>query len=197
MYKHNIIFVNKGFRRCLCRSEVNLVSEAQPKKSNIKLTIFIVAIIVIIALIASWLIIYFFYQNNNSDKKYTASFVTTEVVKKMNYDGLSEISASNVKNYYPINEDIVDDCSMYISTHTDVFTEVACFRLRSKNDSEEMLDIIDRYIADKTSTYQNVNEKAVAVLNASRTDVLYPYVFVAITTDSTATINAFESIVST
>ena len=60
-----------------------------------------------------------------------------------------------------------------------------------------MLDIIDRYIADKTSTYQNVNEKAVAVLNASRTDVLYPYVFVAITTDSTATINAFESIVST
>ena len=172
------------------------MAEAKLKKNNIKLTIFIVALILIIAAAASWLTVYLFYQNNETDKKFTASFITSEVVKKMNYEGLSEINSSNVKNYYPINDDIADDSSMYISTHADVFNEIACFRLNSKDDIDKLDSIIDQYIADKASTYQNVNENALSILNTSKKSVIYPYYFVAMTTDSEAAVNAFESIVS-
>ncbi len=85
---------------------------------------------------------------------------------------------------------------MYISARSDNFTEIACFRLASEDKQEQLMAVINDYIAEKTKTYKSIRDNAYSMINTSRTDIKYPYVFVAITSDSEAAINAFESIVS-
>lgn len=166
------------------------------KQNNIALTIFIVGIILITSVVLSYITTMTLSSDKGSTKKYTASFLTSEIVKKMNYDNLSEISTGNISKYYDIPDGVVEDSSMYISTRSDNFTEIACFRLSSEDKQDELIVVINDYISEKTKTYQNVNDKAYSMVSASKTDISYPYVFVAIAPDSEAAVSAFESLIS-
>ncbi len=169
--------------------------KTEKKKNNVALTVLILTLIILIAGVLSIITFVNLNKKDADSKKYTASFVTKEVAKKMSYDNLSEISSSGINKYYDIPDGIVADSSMYISTRSDNFNEIACFRLTDETKQEELIKIIEKYINDKKLTYQNVNEKAYSIANAAKTEVSYPYVFVAISSDSDAAINAFRSIV--
>lgn len=169
--------------------------KSNKKKSNVGLTILILGLILLIAAVLSFIILNLINNNANDNKKYTTSFITSEVVKKMNYDNLSEITASNMSKYYDIPDGLVEDSSMYISTRADNFTEIACFRLRNEGDQEKLVKIINEYINDKKTTYSKVNDKAYAIAASGKTDIIYPYVFVAIASDSDAAVSAFESVI--
>ena len=173
------------------------MSNQKRKQNNIVLTIIIIVLIVIISVVLSFAVIITLFNNSEKEKKeYTASEITSTVVKKMKYENLSEISSSNISKYYDIPEGTVDDCSMYISTRSDNFTEIACFRLTSEDKQEQLIEVINDYIGEKAITYNNVGDNAYSTVTASKTDIKYPYVFVAVTPDSEAAINALESIVA-
>ncbi len=171
------------------------MNEQKKKNNNVLITVIIVSAILIVAAI---LFVTISLANNqkNSEKKYTAAFITAEVVKKQNYDNLSEITSANISKYYDIPDGVVADSSMYISTRSDNFNEIACFRLSSQDRQEQLMKVISDYISEKTATYQNVNEKAYSIVSAAKTDVIYPYVFVAITSDNETAVSAFENVIS-
>lgn len=173
-----------------------MAEDVKKKQSNITLTVFIVGAIILVAGILSAGTFAVISNNSSNKKVYTASYLASEVVKKMNYENLSEISPSDISNYYSIPEGTVTDSAMFVSSRSDSYTEIACFKLNSKDDEKKLTDAIDSYISAKTKAYQNVDEKAYAVVSASKTDVHYPYVFVAISPDSDAAVSTFESIVS-
>lgn len=167
----------------------------QKKKNNILITIIIVAAILVAAAVL-FVTMYLTGMQTDSNKKFTAAFITSEVVKRQNYDNLSEISSANIGKYYDIPDGVVEDSSMYISTRSDNFNEIACFRLVSEDARQQLMQSIDEYISEKTASYQNINEKAYSIVSAAKTDVVYPYVFVAITADSETAVSAFENVVS-
>lgn len=173
-----------------------MAEEQKKKKNNIPLTVFIVAAIILGASLLSVATLAIFNPSADNNKVYTASYLASEVVKKMNYENLSEIPPSDIANYYEIPEEVVTDSAMFVSTRSDSYTEIACFKLESADDEEALTDIISSYVSAKTKAYQNVNEKAYSVVSSSKTDVHYPYVFVAISPDSDAAVSTFESIVS-
>ena len=169
--------------------------EKSKKKSNIGLTVLILGLILLIAAVLSFFIMNLINNKSDDEKIFTTSFITSEVVKKMNYDNLSEITSSNMSKYYDIPDDIIEDSSLYLSTRADNFTEIACFRLTSKDNQDKLIKIINEYISDKKATYSKVNDKAYAIANSAKTDICYPYVFVAIAPDSDAAVSAFESVI--
>lgn len=164
------------------------------KHSNIFITIILVAGILIVAAALSIGTMIFINSQKQQTQNFTASYITSEVVKKMNYENLSEISAGNISKYYEIPDGIVSDCSMFVSTRPDTFTQIACFKLTEEKYKDKLMSVIDDYIADQLKTYQNVNENAYSAVSKSKTDVHYPYVFVSLSSDSEAAVNAFETI---
>lgn len=164
-------------------------------QNNIALTVVVVAAIIIIAAILSVSMLTIFRGNSTGKKEYTASYLASEVVKKMNYENLSEISGSNISKYYEIPDGVVSDSVMYISTRPDSFTELACFKLKNQDKEEQLLDIINAHIADKSRAYQNVNETTSSVVSTSRIFDHYPYVFVVVSADSDTAVNTFASLI--
>lgn len=164
------------------------------KHSNIFITVVLVAGIILVAAALSAGTLTFLANQKKETKNYTASFLASEVVTKMGYENLSEIKGSSIGKYYEIPDGIITDSSMFVSTRSDSFTEIACFKLADKSSQEQLTQIIDSYISAKTKNYQNVNETAYAAVSASKTDIHYPYVLVAISTDSEAAVKAFENI---
>ena len=117
------------------------------------------------------------YAKESIKKVYTASYLASEVVKKMNYENLSEISPSDISNYYDIPEGVVTDSAMFVSTRSDSYTEIACFKLKSNESEKQLTKSIDNYISAKKKTYQNVDDKAYAVVSAAKSvhsSRLYP-----------------------
>ncbi len=174
-----------------------MADETKKKQNNIALTVIIVAGIVLIAAALSAATIVMLNNNSQDKKIFTASYLASEVVRKMNYENLSELSPSDIPNYYEIPEGTITDSAMFISSRPDSYTEIACFKLNGKDKEKALTETIGKYISAKKKNYQNVNEKAYEVVSAGKTDVHYPYVFVAISSDSEAAISTFEAIVST
>lgn len=173
-----------------------MAEEVKKKQSNIALTVLIVGAILFGAAAMSAATLALINSQNSNKKVYTASYLASEVVKKMNYENLSEISPSDISNYYDIPEGVVTDSAMFVSTRSDSYTEIACFKLKSNESEKQLTKSIDNYISAKKKTYQNVDDKAYAVVSAAKTDVHYPYVIVVISPDSDAAVSTFESIVS-
>lgn len=173
------------------------ITDSELKKNNIRLTIIVVTSIAVIAAILSFFILLSLKDNSGSNKAdYTAHEITQEIITKMNYDNLSEISTENISKYYEIPDGVIFDSSMYISSRTDNFTELACFTLRSEDKKDILLNVIDDYINEKSTTYQNVNDKAFAAINNSRVFDHYPYVLVSVSSDNDAVENTFEQMFS-
>ena len=161
------------------------------KKRNIFLTIIIVLIIFSTA--AVLVIVTISYQNQSSGSKnnYSADEVLSDVITKMNYQNLSPISTENIRKYYELPDNTVSDSSMYISSSSDISTELACFKLRSDVDENVLDDIINEYLESKTGAYKELTEKNIQ----PKTSVDYPYVFVVISSDSETAVSVFESII--
>ena len=162
------------------------------KKQNILLTVVILAII---ALMTSVIVIFVLAQQNiqkNSKSYLPTNTIVSQVIKKMNYQNLSKISDENISKYYNIPDGVITDSSMYISNRTDSGMELACFCLSSEDNALVLFDAISEHISSKNSE----NKEGSNQLAQFKTDTVYPYVFVAVASDSEAAANAFKEIVN-
>ncbi len=174
----------------LIGGEVKALQEKNQKR-NIILT---VIVLLFIAAVSCVLIVISLNMQNNSKpqpKVYTADEVTAGVINKMNYQNLTQISAENIPKYYDIPNDMIYDSSMYISGRSDIGTEIACFKFRDEDDRDAIEKNIYEYTSSKINSYKEINESAVR----SETSVIYPYVFVVISSDTGSAVTAFENIV--
>ena len=161
-------------------------------KSKILLTTILVAIIIV----ATFIIVMFTLSAQNTEKN-SKSYLTTntiisQIIKKMNYENLSKISDENISKYYKITDGTVTDCAMYISNRADLGMELACFRLSSEDYEKSLMDSVSEYISSKDTE----NKEGSGQLAKIKTDIVYPYVFVAMTPDSESVASAFEDIVN-
>ena len=163
------------------------------KNSNIALTVVILTAIVIIAGILSAMLL-MMYGNTDGKKKFTASYLASEVVKRMNYENMSEISKDNIQKYYDIPDELVEDKSMFVSGRSDSFTELACFKLSDKKNEPLLLEIINAYLKDKTEFIKNASENSDPNVSKGKTYCSYPYVFVIISSDCDSAINTFSAL---
>lgn len=167
--------------------------EVQSKRRNIILT---VILLLVIAVSTSVIVLIMFsaQQNNKSSKtnNLTTEDIVSQVVKKMNYQNLSQISSENISKYYDIPQDTVTDSAMYISNRADSGIEFACFKLRNENDEEILMSAISDYLNTKNSTYKEVNSKS----SQTKIDTVFPYVFVAVSSDSETAVRVFKDIIT-
>ena len=162
------------------------------QKQNIMLTVVILAVI---ALLTSVTVILVLAQQNiqkNSNSYLPTNTIVSRVIKKMNYQNLSKISDENISKYYNIPDGVITDSSMYISNRTDSGMELACFRLSNEENAPALSDAISERISSKNSE----NKEGSNQLAQFKTDTVYPYVFVAVASDSEAAANAFEEIIN-
>ena len=162
------------------------------QKHNIMLTVVILAVI---ALLTSVTVILVLAQQNiqkNSNSYLPTNTIVSRVIKKMNYQNLSKISDENISKYYNIPDGVIIDSSMYISNRTDSGMELACFRLSNEENAPALSDAISEHISSKNSE----NKEGSNQLAQFKTDTVYPYVFVAVASDSEAAANAFEEIIN-
>lgn len=169
--------------------------DEEKQKENMILTVIILAVIAIISAIL--IIISLNVQNSskNQTNDYSAEYVAEKVIEKMNYQNLAPISSENISKYYDVPNGIVIESAMYISNRPDSGTEIACFKLNDRSDSQDretLSDIISDYTSSKISNYKDVNDTALV----SKTDEVFPYVFVVISSDPTGAVTAFENIIT-
>ena len=163
------------------------------RKKNIFLTVIIISIIIIITSVAVAVMLSRQNSQKNSNSYLTANTIISQVIKKMNYQNLSKISDENISKYYNIPDGIITDSAMYISNRTDSGMELACFRLSDEDNSQSLSDAISEHISSKNIE----NKEGSGQLAQFKTDTIYPYVFVAVASDSEAASNAFEEIINT
>lgn len=160
-----------------------------------KLTILIVSAIFFVAAISSSIIMLSMNSSkNDKQKNFTAHEIADRVIKGMKYENLSEISAENIAKYYEIPDGTISDSAMYVSPKPDSFTELACFRLRSEDSEDLLMNSIHDYINERISSFENVNDKAYEAVQGSRVFVHYPYVLVSVSADNAAVDTVFESV---
>lgn len=162
------------------------------QKRNILLT---VATISVIALITAVVVgVMLSYQNNskNSNSYLAANTIISRVIKKMNYQNLTKISDENISKYYNIPDGTVTDSAMYLSNRTDSGMELACFRLADESRSSTLSDAISEHISSKNTE----NKEGSGQLAKVKIDTVYPYVFVAVASDSETAANTFKEIVN-
>lgn len=167
------------------------------KSGNVLLSIIIVIIITILAAILSAASLMMFAQTENARDNLSAKEIASKIVKDMNYENLSEISEESISKYYEIPENSVSDSAMYVSLRSDSYSEIACFKLKSEEKEDEVSEVIYKYIEAKKNTYKDVNEKAYSIVSKSKIKISYPYIFVAITSDSDAAVSSFENLLRT
>ncbi len=164
------------------------------KTNNIRLTIVVVTAIAATAAIISLIILLIFRASGTEGTfNYTAHDITKQVISKMNYENLSEITGDNIIKYYEIPSGVVSDSAVYISSRTDNFTELACFKLNNEDQQQKLLDVIEDYLSEKESTYQNINEKAYNAIQESKVFTHYPYVLVSVSSDNNSVKSTFEA----
>lgn len=167
-------------------------AQKQEQKRNIILTAVILAVIAIVSSVIVVILLYIQNSDKNNKSYYTADYIASGVISKMNYQNLTEISVENIPKYYDIPQNMLTDSAMYISNQSDMGTEIACFKFKYEEDEEEIYKTISQYTGSKVSTYKSVNGEKI---NA-KTDISYPYVFVVISSDSDNAVNAFEDIIN-
>ncbi len=162
------------------------------KKRNIFLTAILLSII---AAVTAVIVIAVLAEQNtqkNARSYLATNTIVSQVIKKMNYQNLSKISDENISKYYNIPNGIITDSSVYISNRTDSGMELACFRLSSEDCAPILSDSISEHISSKN----NENKEGSGQLAKFKTDTVYPYVFVAVASDSEAAANAFRETVN-
>ncbi len=164
--------------------------ESNIKKRNIVLTIVLLTVIAVATLVTVLFILSVQNREKSSRDYLTANTVITQVIKKMNYQNLSRISDENISKYYNIPQDTVTDSAVYVSNRADSGMELACFRLKSEEAGTVLSDAISEYLSSKNTE----NKEGSGQLSKAKTDTVYPYVFVAVASDSEAAVGAFEEI---
>ena len=162
------------------------------KKRNIFLTVILLSVI---AAVTAVIVIAVLAEQNtqkNSKSYLATNTIVSQVIKKMNYQNLSKISDENIPKYYNIPDGIITDSAVYISNRTDSGMEIACFRLSSEENAPTLSDAISEHISSKNSE----NKEGSGQLAKVKTDTVYPYVFVAVASDSEAAANAFRETVN-
>lgn len=166
--------------------------EEKIDKNKIVLTVCLVAIIVA----ATFIIVLFTLSAQNTEKNsknyLTTNTIISRVIKKMNYENLSKISDENISKYYNIPDGVVTDSAMYISNRADIGMELACFRLSSENSEKILMDSVSQYLSSKDTE----NKEGSGQLANIKMDTVYPYVFVAIASDSESASSAFKEIIN-
>jgi len=162
------------------------------KKRNIILTAVLLSIIAAITAVIVAAILAEQNTQKNSKSYLAANTIVSQVIKKMNYQNLTRISDENISKYYNIPDGTVTDSAVYISNRADSGMELACFRLNSRDDTPALSDAISEHISSK----KNENKESSGQLANFRTDTVYPYVFIAVASDSEAAANAFREIIN-
>lgn len=169
--------------------------EKSQKQKNIILTVIIVFIIAVIAFILIFVTLSVHSRKNQTNHNLSSNYIVTSVMQKMNYKNLSEISPENISKYYEIPDGVVSEASMYVSSRSDSFTELACFKLTDKSQEDALVKSVSEYISSKNNSYNGINGKEYQNISNGKTAVSYPYVFVVISSDSDAAVSAFNLII--
>ena len=166
--------------------------ELMSQKRNILLTVITISVIALITAVIVGILLSYQNSRKNANSYLTANTIVSRVIKKMDYQNLTKISDENISKYYIIPEGTVTDSAMYISNRTDSGIEFACFRLADENSSLKLSDAISEHISSKNTE----NKEGSGQLAKVKTDTVYPYVFVAVASDSEAAANAFKEVVN-
>lgn len=166
--------------------------DEKTNKNKIILTVCLLAIIIA----ATFIIVLFTLSAQNTEKNsknyLTTNTIISRIIKKMNYENLSKISDENISKYYNIPSGVVTDSAMYVSNRADLGMELACFRMSSRDSEKAVMDSVSEYLSSKNTE----NKEGSGQLAKIKTDTIYPYVFVAIASDSEAADAAFKEVIN-
>ncbi|MEE1281059.1 MAG: DUF4358 domain-containing protein [Acutalibacteraceae bacterium] len=123
----------------------------------------------------------------------SAAEINKQVIKKMDYKGISELASGDISSHLDIPEDSVTQASIYISDSSASAMEIACFKLTDPNEQSELINAISAHIALKQKGFQDSPKEREYIENYAL--VTYNgYVFLAISENSDHAAKAFEDI---
>lgn len=94
-------------------------------------------------------------ENNQKERTgISASFINKTVIEKMGYKGISELSGSDISGHFDIPEDTITQASVYVADSSSSSTELACFKLKAPENSDEIISAISKHISIKEKGFQ-------------------------------------------
>lgn len=139
-------------------------------------------------------------KNYDSDSKVgntlelSAAEINKQVIKKMDYKGISELASGDISSHIDIPEDSVTQASIYISDSSASAMEIACFKLTNSNDETELIAAISDHISVKQKGFQDSPKESEYIDNYVLV-ISNGYVFLAISENADLAGKAFEDIV--
>lgn len=123
----------------------------------------------------------------------SAAEINKQVIKKMDYKGISELAGGDISSHFDIPENSVTQASIYISDSSASAMEIACFKLTDPNNETELITAISDHISLKQKGFQDSPREREYIENY----VLVTsngYVFLAISENSDIAAKTFEDI---
>lgn len=166
------------------------------------ITFILIMLIAIVAIIGCALVIsrmntgndYGTGSDTSNVTELSAAEINKQVIKKMDYKGISELASGDISSHIDIPENSVTQASIYISDSSASATEIACFKLTDPDNEDELLSAISDHIAVKQKGFQDSPKESEYIKNY----VLVTsngYVFLAIAENADLAGKTFEDIV--
>lgn len=167
-----------------------MLLENKKSKRNVILTIVILSVIAAVATVLVVLTLVMQKGTRAKNADLSADSVVTGVIKKLNYQNkkLSPLK-ENVSGWYSIPDDTVTDYAIYLSDRSGTEIEFTCFKLKDSDCEEKVMSCINDHLKAKEKTFSEQNRQSMVSSH-------YPYIFVAVSPDSSGAINAFETVIN-
>lgn len=134
-------------------------------------------------------------ESNKQEKtEISASFINKTVIEKMGYNGISELSGSDISGHFDIPDDTITQASVYVAESSSSSTELACFKLKEAEKSDEITTAISKHIAIKEKGFQE-SPKELEYIQNYVTVSTNGYVFMVISENADVAGKAFLDVV--
>lgn len=165
-----------------------------PKKKWLMVTAVLVVMIVIAGCIAVYLAV--FYKDGKTVKDYdlTPKEVTSKIISDLKITDITEVKQNQLIKHYNIQEGLIQDFSIYMSTSANKSFEIACFELKDKNQFEDLEQVIAEHVATKAQGFKELSPAEYDLIQSYRVVHKGRFVLLIISENASAIEKDFFSI---
>ncbi len=135
-------------------------------------------------------------SKNESKKDFTTDEIVYTIIDKLDYTSLSKVSSDNISKYYDIDDILIADATVYISSKDESFSEISCFKLTDSSKYQQVETAIKNHLSFSNVNLQDFNPQESKKLNESKIEYCEPYVLVIVSDNSSSAAAIFKDLVT-
>lgn len=170
-------------------------------KKKVIISVSLILLIVAVAIIVISILINMGFgkppvSTNQADGNISTDSIVDNIINELDYNGISRVSSDNISKYYDIDNSLISEATVYISTNADSCFEISCFKLNDETDYQEVETKIKKHINSQSTNFQRLNPKEGKKLEDTKIEYCTPYILVVVSDNSESAVTSFKNLIT-